>query len=259
MLLLTNASAIKAFRRGIHCSPGDESRFWKSACRDVRDVRREPEREDAEMSELTYVKIKWITSSRTSCWLLHRGVSASSQMVLSRHCLPSRQPYLKSHIEPHLIALSRNPRAVRPSLFRLRALIRPLPYPSDIAAKLLRELKVLAEIPHEIPLAEESTDLSARAVPISVMATFSRNVLCPCLRSSPNALHPRKPFAVARTPACPCHPASRRANCLMSQLIYVRVAAFIAAPCDPASGNALLCSASARSDRESVRKDVPRR
>lgn len=51
---------------------------------------------NAETSKLTYVKIKWIISSRTSCSFLRRGVSASSQMVLKRHCLPSRQPYLKS-------------------------------------------------------------------------------------------------------------------------------------------------------------------
>jgi len=48
------------------------------------------------MSELTHVKIKWITSPRTSCWVLRRGVSASSQMVLKRHCLPSCQPCLKN-------------------------------------------------------------------------------------------------------------------------------------------------------------------
>lgn len=50
----------------------------------------------SETSELTYVKIRWTTSPRTSCWVLRRGVSASSQIVLRRHCLPSRQPCLKS-------------------------------------------------------------------------------------------------------------------------------------------------------------------
>lgn len=58
----------------------------------------------SDTSELTYVRIRWITSSRTSCWVLRRGVSASSQMLLKRHCLPSCQPCLKSQ---HWILLCR--------------------------------------------------------------------------------------------------------------------------------------------------------
>lgn len=59
-------------------------------------LRRRVKAREPETSELTYVKIRWITSPRTSCWVLRRGVSASSQMLLKRHCLPSRQPCLKS-------------------------------------------------------------------------------------------------------------------------------------------------------------------
>lgn len=77
-------------------SSGNKSRFRK--CARTHRSGSAGQRAYAETSELTYVKIKWIISSRTSScrWLLRRGVSASSQMVLRRHCLPSRQPCLKS-------------------------------------------------------------------------------------------------------------------------------------------------------------------
>lgn len=75
--------------------PGDKSRFRK--CPDVHQFCARPSqrRGMSEMWELTYVKMRWITSPRTSCWVLRRGISASSQIVLKRHCLPSCQPCLK--------------------------------------------------------------------------------------------------------------------------------------------------------------------